>query len=373
MRKQIIYSSILSAMILSACGGSSTQTQNQQPAADTTQSQAEVEIIEEEAPSAPQNCEHYSALALLLRGHNPIICDSSEYLDKGAKSFEYMLYNGKLIPIKYKEYQEGEHNLGSLIFYPEVFDELSGHVYTLSQKVDEDYGTTVELFSKDLCESHHLAKNNYSKNPKIPEHLRKYISEKYPTLKIDRPCAQVDIDDGKAHYYSLQFKMVADSNLAINVLEMQDKFYVNEVWGHGGVWNVDDDGLYNYPQPTIMAANDGSHFDIFYTTGAAESTSYGELVIEGDKLIDKNIHGYYNYIDYNSKRIPNYWNMKYSWNNFFNKKEEIPNEYATIKAKDYYCLFLRKDETLLYCKFQNGNVTPVCTNIDTVSEALGYI
>lgn len=369
MKARNIIFSFAALVALTSCDPSSKQMPGNPSDADGTST------CSEEA-SASNLCKHHLGFTMYMAGKDPIFCQYDSLTDGYAKNFTHILVDGKFHECSFKEFQPGEKNQGSLIWNFESYDELTGYVYHLPEKIPTEYKDFMAiLFEKDFVESHRIAVVVKNKEKSLSETANAYLSKRFPTLTIDRIITSATVNNGFANFYTIQYKPIADSCLAINVIEKDGKLYVNENWGHGG-WNVDDEGEYSAPGIDFFIANDNSHFDLFFEQYAAESTTLGEFILDGENLKREIITSYYNYVEYNSKRKPNTYSLDSNWKELFTPYDGGTS--VEIDSPAYYYVadfngdgakevLAKLDNNYAFFTFEDGNLMGVGSTFDKVS------
>ncbi len=370
MKRKNFLAICCSAVLLAACGGNGGGQQNQ--GADTADSTATLTgakepVVEEKASGQDANCDFDVAMVMTFNGNKQLItCDSGMVSDKAARSLSKVFYGEKFYDIAFQKYQKGENNKGNLIWSPYFFDEYTGYVYQYSgSRPTFDYDIAMCFaFSSQFADSHHYTPVKVSEGTQLPQNLRQLIEKSYPNLKFNKVWAVQDIGNGGAKLYSLSFHPKGESMLAINVLELNGKLYVEEDWGYADGWNVDDEGEYHYPQVTAFMANDNSHIDMVWDKGAPESYSYGKYSAEGDSLYRQELACYYNYIDYNSRLQVDPWQARRVWSNFFPDENATPTHYCVMDTEKGRICFLKKGDAIAYCSFDDGYLEARACNMD---------
>lgn len=359
MKKNYINSILASALLLASCGGNGSQNQATQQAPDS--SKTEVPAAQEQVSEAPSEkpCNFDFAKVMLYDGMNPISCDSGYVSDETYKSFSKILVKGKFYDIAFNNYQNGDNMSGNLLWGDSYYyDDLTGFTYKFTGEKPKklEYSELFFVFTKEFADAHEPLGIKYSDSPKLSQGVKDYVAKRYPKYKLNKTWGEGNIGNGTAMIYSMSFKPVADSILAINVLEHDGKYFVDEVWGHGGGWNVDDEGEYHFPYIEALKSKDGNHIELLYDIGAAESTTFGRLVIDGESLKREKQYSYYNYIDYSSRKIPSIWDIEDFWEKI---KAELPNlqkpeSFATFQIADekrkINNVFLKCGDTIINCR-----------------------
>lgn len=368
MRNVIFPLAILS--MLTTCDSGNQQSQG------SGSSSVDSVSVGSEVASATSMCEHHLGFTMYVAGKDPIFCYHDSLTDSYAKNFTHILVDGKFHECSFKEFQAGEDNSGMVIWNEEAHDELTGYVYQMAENISTDYKDFMAiLFEKEFVVNHHIATIENNSDKALSETAKAYFSKRFPTLTIDKVITSASVDKGFANFYTIQFKKVADSCLAINAIEKDGKLYVNENWAHGD-WNVDDGGEYPAPDVRFFIANDNSHFDVFFEQYATESTTLGEFVVDGENLQEKIINSYYNYVDYTSKRKPNTYILDIQWKKLFTCYDgSTPFE---IDSPAFYYVedfngdgakevLAKLDNNYAFFTFDNGNLRGVGSTFDRVS------
>jgi len=97
----------------------------------------------------------------------------------------------------------------------------------------------------------------------------------------------------------IQFQPKGEVELAVELLMCGDSVWVLENEGHAdpedtSVWNVDDGGEY-LPNSYDGAFVGPDGIELLFTHNAPESTAMGWMTIKGEKLVEHEIAGYYNF------------------------------------------------------------------------------
>ncbi|MCQ2250655.1 MAG: hypothetical protein MJZ66_06045 [Bacteroidales bacterium] len=370
MKRKNLLAICCSAALLAACGGNGGGQQHQ--GADTADSTAtlseakEPEVVEK-ASETDVECNFDMAMVLIFQDRKEVItCDSGMVSDKAARSFNKLLYDGKLYDIDFQNYQKGEGNKGNLIYASRYFDEYTGYTYKFKGgKPNFDWEADMSfVFNSNYTDTHHYAPVKNVTNQKLPQNVKDLIAQSYPKLKFNQIWAIQDIDNGTAKLYSVSFHPSNNKMLALNILEMNGKLYVEEDWGYADGWNVDDGGEYHYPQVDAFVDNDKSHVDMVWCKGAPESFCYGKLIAQGDSLYREEQACYYNYIDYNSRRQVSDYQARRVWSSFFPEENATPTHYCVMDTEKGRICFLKKGDAIAYCSFDNGYAEPRACNLD---------
>lgn len=131
----------------------------------------------------------------------------------------------------------------------------------------------------------------------LPAEVVKAMEAKYG-MKADRSALTATIgNDYKTGF--IQFKPKGKQCLAVELLMCGDDIwsYSDEAQyfeGEGFTWHVDDDGEY-YPNIYDVAFVGPDGIELLFTHLSAESTGFGWMTIKGDKLVQHEVGGYYNY------------------------------------------------------------------------------
>lgn len=366
---------LASLLLLCSCGNSNQNQGNEQPATGESIADSTAENIEvSEKVVQPK-----TAYISFYKNANPFhVIDSEEDIEATINHFKnfthaLLLSSNKIVEVKYKEYQKGENNAGAFVA-DNYRDEWTGLVYESKHK-GEDAGL---LFDTEYINSHRPAKAVSQESPKLSAKESDFIKAHYPNLKINRVCQSVSLENGDANLFSVQFEPSEEKTLALNVFEKGDKFYINEEWGNGdkySTWNVDDEGVYHNPDFVVMVSNDLSQYDLFFTRGSIESFAVGEYKITQDSIIPTRYACYYQTVDYQSKRVPDKWTLKYQWKKCFEDEDEnsVPKEYAIADLnndgiKELICRDKAKERIAVF-KFENGSIELYESNYSSEAAA----
>ncbi len=131
----------------------------------------------------------------------------------------------------------------------------------------------------------------------LPADVVKKMEEKYG-MKADRSALTTTIGQDYQTGF-IQFKPKGKQCIAVEVLMCGDDIwsYSDEAQyfeGDGFTWHVDDDGEY-YPNIYDAAFIGPDGIELLYMHFSAESTGFGWMTIKGDKLVQHEVGGYYNY------------------------------------------------------------------------------
>lgn len=363
---------LASLLLLCSCGNGN-QNQGNEPSAKENA----IDSTAENTKETPNLVQPETAFISFYKNANPFhVVDTEENIDATIEHFKkfthaYLFSEGKFVEVKFKEFQKGENNAGAFVA-DNYRDEWTGFVYESKYK-NEAAGL---LFNDEYVNGHRPAKVVSQESPKLSASESEFVKAHYPNLKIKRVCQSVNLEDGDAKIFSVQFEPSGEKTLALNVFEKGDKYYINEEWGNGdqySTWNVDDEGEYHYPDFTIMVANDRSSYDLFFTRGAIESFAVGKYEFKQDSIIPATYACYYQTVDYQSKRVPDKWVLKYQWKSCFDGDDNcMPKEYALTDLnndgiKELICRDKASNRIAVF-KFENGSIEPYDCNYSSESK-----
>ena len=164
-----------------------------------------------------------------------------------------------------------------------------GYCYKLLWLLADEYlNPRTRLTVKTVSESQHKP---------LPTDVVKAMETKYG-MKADRSALTATIgNDYKTGF--IQFKPKGKQCLAVELLMCGEDIwsYSDEAQyfeGEGFTWHVDDDGEY-YPNIYDVAFVGPDGIELLYMHLSAESTGFGWMTIKGDKLVQHEVGGYYNY------------------------------------------------------------------------------
>lgn len=359
-------------LLLCACGGDQ-QGQSTAPTCDTLQTS--VVTLKE--------CDEITRPITFFNKENPFyilknVEDVEAEINECKSLTKAVLRNGKVIDVKFKGYQPGEGNQGTLVSsnYKEEWTGVEYESnYRTQKKDDEESGF---LFNDAYTSSHRVAKLEVKEPAQLSTEEESFVKEHYPNLTIDRICQSITYENGDAKIFTIQFKPSNNKALAINVFEKGGKYYINEEWGIAeeepiSVWNVDDGGEYICPIFFAMVANDLSHYDLFYEQSAVESYTVGRCRFSQDSLIQEDLESYYITVDYQSRRVPEAWMVKREWEKIFECKDCAPAEYVVVDlnedgTKELICRNKEKDQIAAF-QFINGSLDLYTSNYNIVTSS----
>lgn len=155
--------------------------------------------------------------------------------------------------------------------------------------------TTLWLLSDEYLEHRERLPLKHVKKA-MPANIVAQMEQKYG-VKAVRSALTNEMGDYRTGF--IQFQPKGEVELAVELLMCGDDVWVWENEGRfdpddTSVWNVDDGGDY-LPNCYDGAFVGPDGIELLFTHNAPESTAMGWMTIKGDKLVEHEIIGYYNY------------------------------------------------------------------------------